>query len=153
VSGKADLANVPTVFAGRWGDTTVALDPELFRGKVAVFLATPAAAGIATPRAPTLLRCDSVPNKFGAANARWSRPQCATASRRLVDCRHRRSRWWAVAFATHRAQRAGAVGVLLVALDETTRPAVTSAFNRRMTMQPARADDPSTLPVGAAILT
>src|SRR5207237_259516 len=77
--------NVQTVFAGRWGDTTTALDPAIFKGKVAVFVATPATAGLtgrgggagaggdtaATTgggrgRAP---RCDSVPDKFGAAAA------------------------------------------------------------------------------------
>jgi len=40
-SGKADLNGVSTVFAGRWGDTAVALDPAMFRGKVAVFIAAP----------------------------------------------------------------------------------------------------------------
>ncbi len=38
LAGKAALTDVPTVFAGRWGDTTVALDPAVFRGKVAVFI-------------------------------------------------------------------------------------------------------------------
>ncbi|MEP6591809.1 MAG: M28 family peptidase [Gemmatimonadota bacterium] len=36
--------NLPTVFAGRWGDTTVTLAPDMLRGKVVVFLAAPAAA-------------------------------------------------------------------------------------------------------------
>ena len=45
-AAKVDLASTPTVFAGQMGDTTVALDPVLFRGKVAVFLAAaPGAAG------------------------------------------------------------------------------------------------------------
>lgn len=42
--------NLPTVFVGRWGDTTVALAPELLRGKVAVFLA-PATANARDRRA------------------------------------------------------------------------------------------------------
>jgi len=64
IAGKVDLAGVPVVFAGRWGDTAVALDPAMFRGKVAVFLST------ATTRPPArVLRCDSVPDKFGAQAA------------------------------------------------------------------------------------
>ena len=64
VAGKADVRGVAAAFAGRWGDT-VALDPALVRGKVAVFLAPPAA-----PRpAPVVLRCDSVPDRFGAQAA------------------------------------------------------------------------------------
>ena len=42
-STRANLQNVPTVFGGRMGDTTVTLDPALFRGKVAVFLPAPPA--------------------------------------------------------------------------------------------------------------
>ena len=33
--------HLPTVFAGRWGDTTTALDPAMIRGKVAVFAPAP----------------------------------------------------------------------------------------------------------------
>ena len=40
---------------------------EIVRGKVAVFIATPQAAGLTGGRgAQPVLRCDSVPNKFGA---------------------------------------------------------------------------------------
>ena len=51
IGGKADLVNVQTVFAGVWGDTTVALDPAAFKGKIAVFIsrssiATDAALGV-----------------------------------------------------------------------------------------------------------
>ncbi|MGH7654747.1 MAG: hypothetical protein ACREN6_08795, partial [Gemmatimonadaceae bacterium] len=63
---KVDLNNVPTVFAGRWRDST-ALDQAMFRGKVAVFTSTAAGAGLIGGRgAARVLRCDSVPNKFGA---------------------------------------------------------------------------------------
>ena len=34
----ANLSNTPTIFAGRWGDTTVAIDANALRGKVAVFI-------------------------------------------------------------------------------------------------------------------
>jgi hypothetical protein len=37
--------NMTVVFAGRWGDTLVALDPSALRGNAAVFLAPPPAAG------------------------------------------------------------------------------------------------------------
>ena len=48
--GVADLTDVPVVYGGRWGDTTIALDPAVFAGKVVVFLAAPNAAGLtATP--------------------------------------------------------------------------------------------------------
>jgi hypothetical protein len=43
-AGRASFQAVPTVFAGPAGDTTVRLDPALFRGKIAVFLA-PAGGG------------------------------------------------------------------------------------------------------------
>ena len=39
ISGRANLSNVATVFAGRWGDTTAALDRAAVAGKVAVFSA------------------------------------------------------------------------------------------------------------------
>ena len=42
-SARANLQNVATVFGGRMGDTAVALDPAVFRGKVAVFLPAPPA--------------------------------------------------------------------------------------------------------------
>src|SRR5207237_4685088 len=66
VSGGANLDGVPTVFAGRWGDTATALDPAVFKGKVAVFIASAQAAGLSGRGGQRVLRCDSVPNKFGA---------------------------------------------------------------------------------------
>ena len=89
IGGKADLTNVPTVFAGAWGDTAVALDSAVFKGKVAVFTgsaveaAAVAAAGGRGARgggrggggttgaggARLLPRCDSIPSNFGAEAA------------------------------------------------------------------------------------
>src|SRR6185436_16324867 len=69
VSGSANLDGVPTVFAGRWGDTASALDAAAFKGKIAVFLASAQAAGLSGRGGGRVLRCDSVPNKFGADNA------------------------------------------------------------------------------------
>ena len=51
LSANATLDKVTTIFAGRWGDST-ALDPALFRGKIAVFLATPNAPGMEPPSRP-----------------------------------------------------------------------------------------------------
>ncbi|MEJ7812446.1 MAG: hypothetical protein WKG32_18695, partial [Gemmatimonadaceae bacterium] len=82
IGGRATLADAPTVFAGRWGDTTVALDPALFRGKVAVFVGGPGAtvAGGGGRGAATLLSCDSVPDRFGAAAAARTDAAAAAAA-------------------------------------------------------------------------
>ena len=64
VAASVDLQNVPTVFAGRAGDTTVTLDPAIFRGKVAVFVATSAGGG----------------NNFGGGNGRGGGRGAANAS-------------------------------------------------------------------------
>jgi hypothetical protein len=65
LSAKADVTDVSTVFAGRWGDTTT-LDPAVFGGRIAVFAATPAAAGRAPRRlcfAATRCPTSSVPTR------------------------------------------------------------------------------------------
>src|SRR5207237_7069117 len=134
--------NVQTVFAGRWGDTTTALDPAIFKGKVAVFVATPATAGLtgrgggagaggdtaATTgggrgRAP---RCDSVPDKFGAAAA--AKVEAAARADSIAG----RTRGRSGALRDSRAQKVGAVGVLLVALDSAPRNTVNAIFDSRM---------------------
>ncbi|MEO7521895.1 MAG: M28 family peptidase [Gemmatimonas sp.] len=134
-NAKASIANAPAVFAGRTGDTTT-LDPALFRGKVAVFLATPAAggntgggAGAGGRTGPaTFVTCDAVPNKFGAAAAAAVEAGAAARTRPAVT-----------AVRDTRAQRAGAVGVLVIGLDNAPRATVTGAFQSRMAMQPAAA--------------
>ena len=154
VGGKADLSNVPTVFAGRWGDTTVVLDPSVFAGKVAVFTATAAAAGFATPRPPTILSCDAVPDKFGAGAA-------ALVEAAVRDSTARAGGAPATAGGARggaptgtpdpRAQRAGAAGVLFVVLDSVPRTALSAAFAGRMMMQPAAPSTPPSAFSGAAI--
>ena len=69
IGGRADFSNAPTVFAGRWNDS-VQLDPERFRGRVAVFFGGPMATGGGVGRvgAPPH-RCDALPDRFGAAAA------------------------------------------------------------------------------------
>ena len=130
-SGQADLTNVPVVFAGRWGDTT-SLDPSAFRGRIAVFTATPAAAGLVGRPVPAMLRCDSVPNKFGAAAAALvEAAQRADSAGRSAAVRPA-----AVVLRDGRAEKAGAVAVLLVALDDAPRAMVSAAFSERGVMQP-----------------
>ena len=123
--GKASFAGMPTVFAGRWGDT-VALDPALLRGKVAVFVMPPA-----TPRpVPTLLRCDSVPDRFGAQAAaivEATTPRTTTRSAPAGLVRDAR------------AQGAGAAAVLLISQDVIPANTVTAAWTKRGAMQPAPA--------------
>jgi hypothetical protein len=67
---NANWTNAPTVFAGRWGDTA-ALDPSMLRGKIAVFIAPPAAQNLGGGRGgpPSFVSCSDVPDKFGAAAA------------------------------------------------------------------------------------
>ncbi|MEP7001652.1 MAG: M28 family peptidase, partial [bacterium] len=142
------------VFAGRWGDTAVVLDPAVFGGKIAVFTAAPAAVGFAPPRPPTILSCDAVPDKFGAMNA-------ALVEAAVRDSTTRAGGAPAAAGAGRgggpvgtrdgRAQKAGAAGILLVVLDSVPRATVTSVFNGRMTMQPAAPTTPPSTMSGAAI--
>ena len=153
VGSKADLTNVQTVFAGRWGDTSVVLDPAKFAGKIAVFTATPTAVGFPSPRTPAPLRCDSVPDKFGAAAA-------ALVEAAARDSVARRGGGGAEAAAgggrggasggarDTRAQKAGAVGIIIVVLDSVPRATVNAVFSGRMTMQPAA---PTSTMSGAAI--
>ena len=147
LSGKATLSNVPTVFAGRWGDTAT-LDPVLFKGKVAVFVSTPAAAGLVAGGrgAPPVLRCDSVPDKFGAVAA----AKAEAAARATIPAGGRGGGGGA-ATRDDRAQNAGAVGVLIVALDSAPATVVAAAFNGRMMMQPAMPANASPAVSAAAI--
>ncbi|MFI5233408.1 MAG: M28 family peptidase [Gemmatimonadales bacterium] len=135
---KADVNNVQAVFAGRWRDSTP-LDPALFKGKVAVFTSTAVASGImaAGRGAARVLRCDSVPNKFGAdAAARVEAAVAAETTGRGGRAGGGGGRGGAAARDT-RAERAGAVAVLIVATDSIPVSTVTAAFNGRMAMESA----------------
>lgn len=145
----AELNNVPTVFAGQWGDTTVALDPAAFRGKVAVFLAAPGALGAGGRGAPppSFVSCADVPNKFGAAAAAAIEATPGGARRPAgapggVGGGQPRDL---------RAQTAGAVAVLVVGLDDMNEAARTTAFAGRMIMQPAVASTNTSSTAGATI--
>ena len=137
---KAAVDGAQTVFAGRWRDTT-ALDPALFKGKIAVFTSTAAASGIVAGGrgAARVLRCDSVPNKFGADAA--ARVEAAVAADSAAGRGGRAGgggggRGGAAARDT-RAQQAGAVAVLIVITDSIPDAAITATFNGRGAMQSA----------------
>ncbi|MDE3172708.1 MAG: M28 family peptidase [Gemmatimonadota bacterium] len=125
--GRADLAGVPVVFAGRWADAA-SVDPALVRGKVAVFLGGPPAGRGFAPRTPAVEpRCDSVPDRFGAeAAVAYEAKQRALAAREGVP-------------EPRPAARApeGAAAVLFVNLDQLPAAAIAAAFEPRGVMEPA----------------
>jgi hypothetical protein len=148
--GTADLNSVPTVFGGQWGDTTTALDPASLRGKVAVFVATPTMAGMVGAAtgggraAAPLIRCDSLPDRFGAAAAAATEaaaraaPSAAPAAGRGGGGGRGGGRGGATgAAADTRAMRAGAAGVFIVVLDSLSQASVNAMFVSRPAMQPA----------------
>jgi hypothetical protein len=115
VDDKADLRDVATVFAGRWGDTASALDPNLIRGKVAVFSApTPPPGG----------------GRGGAAGGGGGRGGGRGGGGANF-----------AATADPRARRAEAAGVLVIALDSVSANARTAAFTARQGMQPVPLPD------------
>lgn len=120
VGADANLDNVQAVYAGRFGDTVTTLDPATFRGKIAVFTATAAQAGLGGGGrgAQPVLRCDSLANKFGAeAAARVEAQQRADSISRAGAGRGGRGGAAGGGGARDtRAQRAGAVGILFIAL-------------------------------------
>ncbi len=150
VGSRADITGVRTVFAGRWGDTSVVLDPAMFAGKVAVFAAAPAAIGIAAPRVTATLRCDSVPDKFGAAAAALTEA-AVRDSLVKVGAPPAPARRAAPGVLDLRAQRAGAVAMLVVALDSAARTAVSGAFTTRMAMRPVAETSKAPKLGGAAV--
>lgn len=143
LAGTAALDGVPTVFAGRYGDTT-ALDPARLRGKVAVFVGVAGAPGTEPPARPAaaLPRCDSVPDMFGAAAA--ARVEAERAAGRLPAARPQGP----ALVRDVRAQAAGAAGVLIVAPNGIAPSVAAQAFASRMSMQPPAA--PAAAPNAAA---
>ncbi len=148
IGGTVDLAGVPAVFAGRWGDTATKLDPAQFRGKVVVFLAASGAPGVASGRPIFLPRCDSVPNKFGAlAAAAVEAAQRAADSASGRGTGGRGGRGGGPAVRDARAQQLGAAAILLVPSDGSA-PATLNAFLSRGAMQPT-----APTPTGVAAAT
>ena len=130
IAGQASLVNVPTVFAGAWGDTSVVLDATMMRGKVAVFRGAPAAqmVGASSGAPASFLSCDARPDMFGAAAVIAAEASGRAPSRRAVGGGGVRDT---------RAQAAGAVGVLIVGLEGTAPATVAAAFATRPTVRPA----------------
>ncbi len=140
LGAKADLSNVQVVFAGRWRDTSVTLDPAVFKGKIAVFTSSAASAGLIAagrPAAP-VLRCDSVPDKFGADAAARVEAAVRADSAAGRGGRGGGGRGGAGgAGRDSRAQAAGAVAVLIISTDSIPTAALAGAFNGRNSMQSA----------------
>ena len=143
--GNAELNGVPAVFAGTWGDTAVMLDPAAFKGKVAVFLATPSAGASGGVRGPaSFVSCADVPNKFGVTAILAADKAAASAPARPAAP--------AVAAGARdtRARRAGAVAVLVIGLDDMTSATINAAFEGRNGMRPTTALN-ADAPAGATI--
>jgi hypothetical protein len=133
ISGRSEFANLPTVFAGRWGDDTP-LDAARFRGKVAVYLGGPMAtgAGRGGRGGSGPQRCDALPDRFGAAAAVIA-DAAAAASR---GGRGGGGGTTAADTMDARAAQAGAVAMLFVGLESTSATAIRAAFAPRMGLQP-----------------
>ncbi len=150
---------IPVVFAGRWRDTS-ALDPAVFKGKIAVFTSNASESGLipAGRGAARVLRCDSVPNKFGAAAAAQVEAQVRADS--LAGRGGRGGgggggggRGGAGGAARDiRAQTAGALAVLIISTDSIPQAAITSAFSGRGGMQAAARPNGAGA-IGAAAIT
>ena len=143
---SASLSNAAVVYAGRLGDTATVLDPAMFAGKVAVF-SGPAG----NPQRPAaVLRCDSVPNKFGAANA--AAVEAAVAAGRAGGAGGAGGRGGAAGGAARdpRLLKLGAAAILVIGGDSLPTATVTSAFGGRMGMAPAA---PTASAVGMANIT
>ncbi len=142
IASQSTIENVPTVFAGRWGDTAVKLDPAAFRGKVAVFRAAAPAASVgpASGAPASFQSCDARPDMFGAAAVIAAEASGRAPARRAAGTPPVRDM---------RAQDAGAVAVLVIGLDAMSPAAIGAAFAPRPTMRPA----PVTNGVGAATVS
>ena len=140
----ANLHGVPAVFAGHFGDTTVALDRAAFRGKIAVFLGGPPAGRFRRRASGPEPRCDSLPDRFGAEAAVLAdRAAAAAAAARGVRPRR---------VATHddRIASLGAAAVLYVDLDQMPAELRDAAFATRSAMKPEGANGPAGASISAA---
>jgi hypothetical protein len=170
IGGLANLSALPTVYAGTWGDTATAIDAALLRGKVAVFVAPPSApaagaggggGGGGGRGAPP--RCDSVPDRFGAAAAVIAdAAAAAAAAARGTAARGAgagsagggaggrggggRGGAGGVGARDQRAMGAGAAAVLIVGLESLTAQQLRNAFSGTMGMRPANAPQVAGIP-------
>lgn len=150
VGSRAALDNVPVIFAGQYGDTAVALDPALMRGKVLVFTAPPVGAAVAASSgAPvSFVSCSDVPDKFGA-NA-----SIAEEARQRANPTAPPRRAFAAPLRDARPERVGAAGVLVVGLDDMSAAARNQAFAQPQGMRPAsslNADAPPAATISKAV--
>ncbi|MEI6739062.1 MAG: M28 family peptidase [Gemmatimonadaceae bacterium] len=158
LGGSAAIENTPTVFGGRWGDTTVTLDPAMVRGKVVVFVAPPATATTGRAAAP-LPSCADLPDRFGAAAAAANEAAVAAARANQPAGAAGAGRGAGAAAGgvltaaprDLRAQRAGAAGILVVSAEELTAATRGAAFPGRMMMQTAAGTIPTAPTVGATL--
>jgi hypothetical protein len=151
------VSGVAAVYAGRWSDSAVVLEPALFKGKVAVFTSSAAGTGLigGGRGAARVLRCDSVPDKFGADAAARVEAQVraeAAAGRGGSGGGRAGGGGRGGAARDERAQAAGAVAILIVATDSLPQAALNGAFSGRMAMESAFPAPASGAP-GAAVIT
>lgn len=140
LAAKVDLHGVPVVFAGRFGDTTVQLDPNRFRGKVAVFLAPerPAASGagfggISPESCPA---DEGWPNQRGAAYALAQQKAAAAARGNTAARRPFTGTGRGGALRDNRIGTLELAGYILVD-DSIPEAAARAAFTGRSGMKPA----------------
>lgn len=128
-------ATATAVFAGRWGDSAITLDPARFKGRIAVFLAAEGAgsAGPAVPAPPA--SCADLPNRFGAAAA--AEVEAAARNNPRPPARPAGPPPAPPAPRDRRAEQAGAAGVLVIGLDGMSDAARNAAVNPRSSMKPA----------------
>lgn len=133
LAAVTSFTGATAVFAGTYGDTSVALDPSVFRGKVAVFVSGASAGGTPANRAPvSFVSCADVPDKFGAAAAA-AVEAAARTNPRPAPPPFRPT----VPAADRRAIAAGAVAVLVIGLDGMSETARAAALAPRAGMRPA----------------
>ncbi|MEZ4457548.1 MAG: hypothetical protein R2882_13525 [Gemmatimonadales bacterium] len=132
------------VFAGPWSAAGNA-DPAIWRGKIAVFLGTPAVGGFGGGRGGAEpVSCDALPDRFGARMAAYT-DSVAAANRGQAG---RPNRGGPVASGP-RPDVSGAAGVFFVGLESLPPATVGSAFSTRNMMEPAARSGPG----GAALST
>lgn len=151
-AASATVNNAVVVFAGRWGDTAVALDPAMFRGKVAVFVSNASAGGTPQGRGPvSFVSCADVANKFGAAAAAEVEAAARANPRPVTGGGAFQRTMVGGATLDRRAFAAGAVAVLVVGLDDMNPNARSTAMTPRSTMQPASIAGSDATVAGATI--
>jgi hypothetical protein len=146
-AARAAVRGTAAVFAGRWNDTTVTLDPAVFRGKIAVFVSDAAAGGTAANRAPTtFVSCADLPDRFGAAAVIALETATRNAPRPAGPVAARQA-----PAQDRRAIAAGAAGVLVIGLDAMNETVRAAALAPRPTMKPATIPGASSNVAGATI--